>query len=63
MRGYYNEFLVDELREHRKTFELVASKTMCDVSDEQLSGVGFVKAREQSVFVRVDGKKVFKVTF
>jgi hypothetical protein len=52
-RGLYNEFLRSDLNEHRKVFEILGSKTMCDPLPNQMSGVGFTTGRNQSVSVMV----------
>ncbi len=62
-RGIYNEFLRPELEKHRKTFELLGQKTMCQPSDKQISGLGFTSARGDSVVVCVNNKKLYKVMF
>lgn len=62
-RGFYNEFLRDELTPHRKVLEIVGSKTRTEETVDQLSGVGFSNAR-QEVIVRVTGRtqRTLKVT-
>jgi hypothetical protein len=64
-RGFYNEFLKDELRDHRKVFELVSSKMKTKPSDKQLSGVGFSSTQENSLICRVSGKfdRTVMITF
>lgn len=62
-RGIYNEFLRGDLDKHRKVFEVLASKTKCPYSDDQVSGVGFTAARGDSVTVVVDGKRAYTLTF
>lgn len=52
-RGFYNEFLSSKLEEHRKVFEVLGSKTMCQPTDDQLSGVGFSSTKKDSVTVAV----------
>lgn len=52
-RGIYNEFLRGDLEPHRKVFEVLGSKTKCEYSENQLSGVGFTAARNDEVTVRV----------
>ena len=47
VRGIYNEFLETKLMEHRKVFDLLGDKMMCDPSDEQLSGIGFSNQRNE----------------
>lgn len=64
-RGFYNEFLREELREHRKVFEVLSSKMKTDHSDKQLSGVGFSSTQENSLLCKVSGKyeMVLMITF
>lgn len=52
-RGIYNEYLINELTEHRKVFEVLGAKTMCPVTDNQLSGIGFSSTRNDLVVIRV----------
>lgn len=54
-RGIYNEYLINELTEHRKVFEVLGAKTMCPVVDNQLSGIGFSSTRNDLVAIRVTG--------
>lgn len=48
IRGFFNEFLRPDLILHRKVFEVLASKTLCPPTDDQLSGVGFSSTRHDS---------------
>lgn len=59
-RGIYNEFLRGDLEPHRKVFEVLGSKTKCEPTDEQLSGVGFSAGRGDTVVALVKGKKINK---
>lgn len=64
VRGIFNEFLRNDLTQHRKVFEVLGDKTKCQPTDEQLSGVGFSTTKPQSVVVRVttdQGKKEYTV--
>ena len=66
IRGFFNEFLRSDLVPHRKVFEILASKTQCTPSDDQLSGVGFSSTQKNSaVFtVRKDGStRTYNVQF
>jgi hypothetical protein len=58
VRGIYNEFLRPSLEKHRKVFEVLGSKTKCEPTDNQLSGVGFTSARGDTVTVIVKGQKL-----
>lgn len=51
-RGIYNEYLRPELDQHRKVFEVLGSKTLCPVVDDQLSGIGFSSTRNDLVTIR-----------
>jgi len=64
-RGFYNEFLSEDLREHRKVFEVLGSKLKTEESDEQLSGLGFSSTKRDHLLCRVTGSfsRVIKVTF
>lgn len=54
-RGFFNEFLNENLREHRKVFEVLGSKMKAEVSDNQLSGLGFSSTQKNHVFCKVTG--------
>lgn len=64
-RGFYNEFLSEELTPHRKVLEMVGSKMKTDESANQLSGLGFSSTQRNSVCCRVKGSftRVVKVIF
>lgn len=64
-RGFFNEFLSEELTPHRKVLEVVGAKMRTDESDRQLSGLGFSSTQRNSVLVRVKGAftRVVNVTF
>lgn len=64
-RGYYNEFLRQDLTEHRKVFEVLGSKMRAEPSDEQLSGLGFSHTKRNSILCRVTGKttRVIRIQF
>lgn len=64
-RGFYNEFLSNDLTEHRKVFEVLGNKMKTPESEEQLSGVGFSSTVRNQVTLKVTGKtnRVVNVTF
>jgi hypothetical protein len=64
-RGFYNEFLKPELREHRKVLEVVGSRTTVESVPDQLSGLGFSYSQRNKITVRVTGKtlRTMIVTF
>jgi len=63
--GFFNEFLNEELREHRKVFEALGSKMKVPYSDNQLSGLGFSSTKRNSLVCKVSGSfdRVVKVKF
>ena len=61
-RGFYNEFLKPEFEKHRKVFEVLGDKTKCEMTDKQLSGVGFSSTKKDCVICRCNNR-VYKVTF
>ncbi len=64
-RGFYNEFLREELTPHRKVIEMVGSKMRTEASESQLSGIGFSATKRDEIVVRVKGSftRDLKVTF
>lgn len=57
-RGFFNEFLKEELVQHKKVFEALGSKMKVAPSDEQLSGVGFSSTQHNSIIACVQGKNI-----
>lgn len=64
-RGYYNEYLTNDLMEHRKVFEMLGSKMKVEESDNQLSGLGFSSTQRNEVLCKVSGNfnRILKVRF
>jgi hypothetical protein len=64
-RGFFNEFLNDELTKNRKVFEVLGSRLKVEPSDRQLTGVGFSSTQRNSIICRVEGnfKRTLKVNF
>lgn len=64
-RGLYNEFLRNDLTEHRKVFEVLGSKMRVPESDDQLSGIGFSSTKSTSLILKVGGSfnRLLKVVF
>lgn len=63
VRGIYNEFLRSDLDKHRKVFETLGAKTKCQPTDDQISGVGFTAARNDSITVVVNSSRAYNITF
>jgi hypothetical protein len=64
-RGFFNEYLKEELNEHRKVFEVVGSKMLAPHTTDQLSGLGFSNTQRGHVLCRVKGSfsRVIKIVF
>jgi hypothetical protein len=64
-RGFYNEFLDEKLNEHRKVFEILGSKMKTELSDDQLSGLGFSSTQRNSILCKVSGNfsRTIKINF
>lgn len=54
-RGFFNEFLSEELNVHRKVLEIIGSKMKTEESQNQLSGLGFSSTQRNSILCRVKG--------
>lgn len=63
--GFFNEYLKQDLYEHRKVFEALGSKMRVVDCDNQLSGLGFSSTKHNDIIVRVKGNidRVFKLKF
>lgn len=61
-RGFYNEFLSDDLYEHRKVFEHLGSKLKAEYSSDQMSGLGFSSTKRNTLIMRVDNR-LYEVQF
>jgi hypothetical protein len=65
VRGFYNEFLRDDLTENRKVFELMSAKFKAESVENQLSGVGFSSTIDNTLLCKVGGafERVIKIKF
>lgn len=65
LRGFHNENLIPELRDHRKVMEVLASTQLVEPAEKQLSGLGFNATVRDEVILKLSGnfKRVIKLKF
>ena len=63
VRGFHNEHLTPELREHRKVLEILGQTRLIEPSEKQLAGVGFNTTVRDTIIVRAKGthNRVMKI--
>lgn len=63
--GFFNEFLKQDLLEHKRVFEALGSKMRVSPSENQLSGLGFSSTKRGSIICKLKGNftRTIKLTF
>ena len=64
-RGFYNEFLREDMNKHRKVLEIVGNKMRTEETVNQLSGLGFSSTQRNSLLCKVTGSfsRIIKIVF
>lgn len=66
VRGFYNEFLSNDLTPHRKVFEVLASKMQVQPDAEQLAGIAFSSTVPNDLVVKLtdsSSTRMYKIKF
>jgi hypothetical protein len=63
--SFYNEFLKDDFREHRKVMEALGGKLAIADANDQLSGIGFSSTKRNELTVKIKGQieRMVKIKF
>lgn len=63
--GFFNEFLKQDLLEHKRVFEALGSKMKVEDSDNQLSGLGFSSTKRNTLVCKIEGhtNRMIKLLF
>ncbi len=64
-RGFFNEFLKDDLLQHKRVLETLGNKLPVTEPESQLNGLGFSSTSKEEVIVKVNGSfsRTVKIKF
>lgn len=64
-RGFFNEFLKEELAVHKRVFEALGGRMKVEEAEKQVTGLGFSVTQHDELIVKVNGKfsRTLKIKF
>ncbi len=63
LKGFYVEFLKEELKPYRRVMQYLANTKQCNTVNNALVGVGFSVSQRKELIIKVNNKRTYNVQF